>query len=280
MEPTASSARQSAPAVAEHHEHLPGPRLSRWVAGAVGYRLTGFPAGVHVGMPSGSVTLVVPFDAPLTVADGGCPPTAYGAVLAGLSAAPTHIHHDGGQHGVQLALRPAATRALLGMPVAELAGRSHELSDVVGPCAELLRERLDGAGSWAQRFALVEEWLAGLLDAAPRAATAPAEVSQAWHLICASRGALPIREVAAQVGWSMRRLQREFRHELGLSPKTAAVIARFEASVPLVSGRRMSLSEVAVRCGWSDHAHMDHDWRALAGVAPSVWRSEDVLAAH
>lgn len=263
---------------AEHHEHVPGPALSRWVQRAVGYRLSGFPAGVHVGMPSATVTLVVPLDEPLTVADAGRPPTAYGSVLAGLAAVPTLIHHDGTQHGVQLALRPEATRALFGMPTGEIAARSHDLVDVAGPAAGRLRERLHETDDWPGRFTLVEQWLTALLEAAPRAAGPEPEVCEAWRLITRSAGALPIREVAARVGWSMRRLQARFGSEFGVSPKTAAVVARFERSVPLVAAGPTSLADVAVRCGWSDHAHMDRDWRSLAGTSPSRWRTEDVLA--
>lgn len=279
MEPTTEHEGTAPARRAEHHEHAPAPRLSRWVDRAVGYRLSGFPAGVHVGMPSGTVTLVVPLDAPLTVADGGAPPRAYDAVIAGLSAAPAHIHHDGTQHGVQLALTPAATRALLGMPAAEVASASYELADVAGATVSVLRERLHDRESWSERFALVEDWLGRLLDAAPRRSGPEPEVAEAWRVIVGSGGAAPIRAVAEHVGWSPRRLQARFRREFGLAPKTAGVVARFERSVPLVAAGRLSLTDVATRCGWSDHAHMDRDWRVLAGTAPSRWRTEDVLAA-
>lgn len=89
------------PAVAEHHEHLDGTRLSRWVAGAVCYRLTGFPAAVQVGMPSGSVTLVVRIDASLTVAEDW-------RALAGLRGLgrPDLGVRGGGCHGLRGDRRP------------------------------------------------------------------------------------------------------------------------------------------------------------------------------
>ena len=115
-------------------------------------------------MPSGTVTLVVPLDAPLTVTDGGSGPTAYGSVLAGLSTAPAHIHHDGNQHGVQLALRPGAVRALFGVRAAEVAGGSYELADVMGPAADVV------AGATARDRLVDNEIRAGGAGAArPRA---------------------------------------------------------------------------------------------------------------
>lgn len=68
------------PPLAEHHEHVPSRALAPWVARAVGYRLSGFAAGVHVGMPLGSLTLVIPLDAPLTLTDPPGGVSAYGSV--------------------------------------------------------------------------------------------------------------------------------------------------------------------------------------------------------
>lgn len=264
------------PLLAEQYEHPPTPRLTALVERVVGYRIEGFPAGVHVGMPSGTVTLVIPFDDELTLSDAARPtPNGYGSVIAGLATGPTHIHHDGNQHGIQLALRPGAVRALFGMPAAELAEGSFELTDVMGPGAVFLRERLHETASWERRFVLVEQSLIARLGA-PRPPAS--EMVEAWRLISASQGATPIYDVAQAVGWSMRRLQQQFRVELGVSPKAVARVRRFERSVPLVSSGRIPLTDVALHCGWADHAHMNRDWRDLAGTSPTQWRTDDALA--
>ena len=75
----------------------------------------------------------------------------------------------------------------------------------------------------------------------------------------------------------MRRLQTQFDAEFGVTPKALARVRRFERSLPLVAAAEVSLADVAAHCGWSDHAHMDRDWRELAGTSPSRWRTEDVL---
>ncbi len=261
---------------AEHHEHAPSARFAPLVDRVVGYRLAGFPAGLHIGMPSSTVTLVIPFDDALTLSDPGRPtPRRFDSVLAGLATGPTHIHHDGNQHGIQLAMRPGALRALFGVRAAELAEGSFELQDVMGSEAAELRDRLHETDSWDARFALVER---SLLDRLSEPRPPAPELAEAWRLIGASRGAAPIREVAQVVGWSMRRLQQQFRAELGVTPKAAARVRRFEWSLPLVSSGRMPLTQVALWCGWSDHAHMNRDWRDLAGTSPTQWRADDALA--
>jgi transcriptional regulator GlxA family with amidase domain len=147
----------------------------------------------------------------------------------------------------------------------------------MGPAATRLRDRLHETDSWAMRFALVERALLEI-ERDGRAHRGPApEITEAWRLIRASGGAAPIREVASRVGWSMRRLQAQFAAEYGVTPKSLARVRRFERSLPLVAAGQLTLADVATGCGWCDHAHMDRDWRELAGTSPSRWRVEDVL---
>lgn len=262
--------------VAEHVEHRFSGPLAPVVERAVGYHLSGFPAGTHVGMPSTSLTLVIPLDEGLRLSQPGAGQVRrFDAVLAGLATRHTLIHHDGRQRGIQLALRPGAARRLLGAPAGELAGRSVELEAVLGPRVGLLRERLHEIPSWSGQFELVEDVLARLLGDEARV---PAEVGEAWRVLERSGGAVRIRDVARHVGWSMRRLQEQFGREYGVAPKGAARLHRFTRSRRLVAGGRLGLGDIAQRCGFADQAHLNREWQALAGVAPTRWPQADALA--
>ncbi|WP_235579458.1 MULTISPECIES: hypothetical protein [unclassified Rhodococcus (in: high G+C Gram-positive bacteria)] len=46
---------------------LPARSLRPFVRRYEGYRLSGFPAGSHVGMPSVDLTIILPIGAPLTI---------------------------------------------------------------------------------------------------------------------------------------------------------------------------------------------------------------------
>jgi AraC-like DNA-binding protein len=39
---------------------------------------------------------------------------------------------------------------------------------------------------------------------------------------------------------------------------------------------RPSLADVAVRCGYSDQAHLHRDWLDFAGTTPSAWMAEEL----
>lgn len=262
-----------------HQNITTHPALAGSVRRITGYRYAGLPAGVHVGMPSTAITLVISLDDGLVVswpADDAAR-RRYDTVVSGLHAGPAHVHHDGEQEGIQLELTPAGVRALLGAPAAELAGASAELRDLVGRSATSLREALAGVPDWPARHRLIEtallRWLADGRPAAP----AP-EVGHAWRLVVGSGGTVPIGRVAAAVGWSTRHLGERFRAEYGLSPKTVARVARFGRSHALLRRRGTSIAAVAARCGYADQAHLTREWRDIAGVTPTRWWADDELA--
>src|SRR5699024_6639115 len=100
-----------------------GARTPLWpyVRGIGHYDIAGMPPGVHVGMPSPAVTMVLPLGAPLDLAMPAIGRRAMSSCVAGLHDHPAAIHHDGSQRGIQIALAPLGLRLLLGIPGAELA---------------------------------------------------------------------------------------------------------------------------------------------------------------
>jgi AraC-like DNA-binding protein len=265
--------------VREHYTHTVGPPLRPYVTLAVGYRYAGAPPGVHIGLPSGTLTLVVPFDEPLLLSGAGLSRrTPFEGVLAGLATAPTLIHHEGRQHGVQLGLTPAGARALFGLPAAELAERSVELEDVVGRVARSLRDELQEYATWRERFGAVERVVLELVRTNDVGREAAPEVREAWRLIRRGRGSTPVAALASDVGWSTRHLEHRFRGEFGITPKSAVRLTRFERSVEVARDPRRRLADVAAECGYADQAHLAREWRELAGLPPSRWRAEDDLA--
>ena len=64
------------------------------------------------------------------------------------------------------------------------------------------------------------------------------EVDRAWERLVASAGAAPIARVADEVGWSHKHLIARFKRQVGLRPKTAARLVRFERVLGRLDERR------------------------------------------
>lgn len=255
----------------------PVAALRPFVESYVGYREAGLPGGIHRGLPSRHLTFIVSIGEPIHVVaqtDPGQAPASYDFVLGGLQASPALIAHDGNQEGVAFELTPLGCRALLGLPARTLWNLSVEAGDVVGRAASELRERLHQAVGWPARFAACDDVLGRLLR--PELAVAP-ELGEAWRLVVASGGSLPVADVAAEVGWSRRQLARRFSDELGLSPKLASRVVRFERARRMLQlPTRPALAEVAAACGYYDQPHLNRDFVELAGCSPGEWLAAEV----
>ena len=294
--------------VDEHLRGIPAEPLRRYVAGYTGYRQRGVPPARHRGLPSPYLTLIFTLDEPLTIAahpDPGQPPGVFGTLLGGLHSVPALITHAGAQSGIQVALRPLGARALLGLPAGELADLDVPAEAVLGGVCAELRDRIRLAAGWPERFAVLDEILlrraaesdAMSPDALRSGALGPdavsPEVSWAWRRLLRDGGALRVSELAAGTGWSGRHLTSRFRAEIGLTPKAAARVIRFDrarkllvrnlASITADAGYRLAhhrlapyrLADLAADCGYFDQAHLAREFRSLAGCPPSQWLAEE-----
>ena len=258
--------------------HLPAGPLRPFLTAAHGYRVPANPTGVHRGLPSRDLTLVLELRAPLRVVGLGDPVAAHG-VLGGLHTGPALIDASAPQEGLQYGLTPWGARALFGVPARELRGSAVDLGLVLGRAAtDRLVERLQGTAGWAERFSLVDALLARRLAASGRYATeVPPEVAEAWRLLHATGGRVAVTTVAAHVGWGPRHLSEQFRLATGLTPKEAARVTRFEAVRRRLTGPgHLRLVDIAADCGYADQPHLAREWRALAGCSIGTWLREEL----
>jgi transcriptional regulator GlxA family with amidase domain len=116
-----------------------------------------------------------------------------------------------------------------------------------------------------------------LLAGVQEAREAVPEVVWAWRRLVRSGGMLDITGLAGEVGWSRRHLSERFRTELGVPPKVAARVMRFErARHMLGSAGHDGLARVAAVCGYYDQSHLTREWWDLAGCTPSTWLAEEL----
>jgi AraC-like DNA-binding protein len=295
-------------AAGDSARRLPAAALRHHLAWYHGYRLVG-PPGLHRGLPSPYLTLIITLGEPLVLAAHPDPRQAggsYDSLVGGLHDRPATIVHPGRQSGIQIALHPLGVRDLLGVPAGELARLDVELSDVAGAWARRLREQVVEQPTWAGRFDVLDAALTARLSAAdgrrPASAAPAPELHRAWHLLvrhCAPPDVVsrarsapervspgpaspePVGALAADLGWSPRRLLERFRGELGVGPKEAARIARFDRARRdlfhrAALGGPLRLAELAVVHGYYDQAHLAREFRALAGCSPSRLVAEEL----
>ncbi|MER5854693.1 helix-turn-helix domain-containing protein [Streptomyces sp900105245] len=240
-------------------------------------------AGFHVRdlqalriVPHPAVTLLLDFGAGSPVIDGAGGRQQLGSVVAGpgLGSAGAVLARGENVECVQVRLSPVVAGAMLGTSPAELDGVVVSLDDLWGRAASRIRERLGEVSAWQDRFALTDALLARRQAAGP---PVDPEVAWAWHRIVAGHGLARVDELAAEVGWSRKRLWSRFRSQLGLPPKRAAKLVRFDhAAHRLVAGE--GAARVAADAGYADQSHLHRDVVEFTGATPAAVAREPFLA--
>lgn len=253
----------------ETAEALPAPRLRPFIARYGAYRAQAANLGATRGFPSRYVTVMIGLGSPFQVPGIG----SFTSFVAGLRERAVSVEGAGSVAGIHLFLDPLATRSILGCPASALAHGVISLADVIGTRTNAeLHERLHEARAWEDCFAVIDDVLQRrIVESAP-----PRAVGFAWGRITAGHGRGRVGEVAAAIGWSRRHLTECFRHEVGITPKTLARIARFEHACALLRDNPRDLAGVAVTAGYHDQAHMTHEWQALAGCTPRTWIAKEL----
>jgi AraC-like DNA-binding protein len=241
---------------------VPHPQLRRLLAqDYAGF--TEAPAHPNVAVPATAAIAVILRlkDAPRFPPEvlGGAHDTAW---VAEGPCAPAHL---------ELWLAPLGAYRLLGLPIDALTGQLVDLTDVLGAGSRRLADQLRDTPSWQQRFGLLDAYLLRRAQHGPQPAP---EVAWAWRRLTATGGTLPIRRLAGEVGWSHKHLITRFRQQIGLPPKTAARLVRFD-----VVWRRLAThpparwDQLAADSGYADQAHLIRDFRQFTGATPTAFRT-------
>jgi transcriptional regulator GlxA family with amidase domain len=104
-------------------------------------------------------------------------------------------------------------------------------------------------------------------------------VSWAWRRLVRSAGAVPIGSLARDVGWSHKHLIRRFMQQVGLTPKTAARLLRFEhVWRGLSDATPAHWDRIAADGGYADQSHLIRDFREFTGATPADFFARSIPA--
>jgi AraC-like DNA-binding protein len=159
--------------------------------------------------------------------------------------------------------KPGGAGSVLGVPPGELADQHVDLACLWGRAANDLRERLCAAATPAERLATLESILQSRQPVRRGHDAVPPALE---HL---ARPGATVRDVAASLQLSWRRLIEVFTAEVGMTPKRLQRVLRFQRACRLA--RRSQPSDwalVAQRCGYFDQSHLIHDMREFTGLSP------------
>jgi AraC-like DNA-binding protein len=233
------------------------------------YHESDFPATVERILPTGQAYLMVNLDEDEFRTYGGadCEKVhrVRGAVLAGPHGRTVVIDTAEQRWLVAVEFKVGGAAAFFPMPLSEACDRVIELHDLWGRDGSVFRERLCGASTPTDKFGVLE---AVLLKHVVR----PQDPAIAAAISTLDDG-LSVVEARSQVSLLPKTFVRRFRERVGLAPKRFSRVRRLQRIVGAVHGAvRVDWCMVAVEHGYTDQAHLIHDFRDLTGMTPTAYR--------
>lgn len=96
------------------------------------------------------------------------------------------------------------------------------------------------------------------------------KIAEAIKIIEENSGEIKISGIAEAVGLSTRQLERRFRKSSGLSPKQFTRVRRIRATaIALLEKTEINWANRAAEMGFSDQAHLTHEFSTITGRSPN-----------
>lgn len=188
------------------------------------------------------------------------------ALLAGQLTQPVHLVQRGSADVVGIRLRTSAAAALFRHSPVTLTNQIEPLAEIAPALRDgLLRAANQHATPHARRDAL-SQVLSRLVLTPPDALA----MSAVQALDCSAPPT--IERLSAQLGLSVRSLERRVGQATGLPPRTLVRALRFRRVFRrLESAAPGTMTQVALDAGYFDQAHCIREFRRFAGLAPSAF---------
>jgi AraC-like DNA-binding protein len=248
----------------------PHPRLRAYVREYVGGSEKTPSPLCRRELPTEIAPLIINFGAPFRLFDSTNPSASVELRSFVTGAFDTYalVESTGAYACVQVNFTILGARLFLQQPLKDLTNREVALDDVLGAEGRRLEMLLHDAGTWEERFDLLDRVI---LERIGQRNDVPTAVAHAWQRLLCRAGQVDIAALARETGWSHKHFVAQFSEHLGLRPKALARVLRFGRAAELLEvSERGRFADIAYACGYYDQAHFTRDFTAFAGVSPSA----------
>jgi AraC-like DNA-binding protein len=185
-------------------------------------------------------------------------------VVTGIRDTVRHMRTSAGGGIVVAALRETGFAELFTESPQELSGTIIPLEELLSHSeTERIASTIRNAADDEARVSIVERFLL----ARRSHGRADPLVSAAVRVIHSTHGSARVAALASQFDISQDRLEKRFRHTVGLSPKRLASLVRLRHAIGL-HRPGMPLAQLSADAGYFDQSHFIRAFRSMVGQTP------------
>lgn len=250
------------------HFHIPSAsRLQAYVT--MVWEIRGEQNIREIILPQGVVEIVFNFAADIS----GAMPVRQTILAAprcfvqGIHTHSVHAAYTGQQHLFGIRLHPCQIKRFLGILPAELSNSTIDLA-LISPRFDRLWHQLIELLSFEQRVQVLEREL-------PQLPGVDCSRSKQLSDLFLAEGAGTfgtVEELARQVCYSSRQLNRVSHQLFGLSAEELTLYKKLVESVKLIHFANQSLTEIAYSAGFYDQAHFCRVFKSYTGLTPNEYK--------
>lgn len=162
---------------------------------------------------------------------------------------------------------PGGMHQLLGIPMHELFDQGFDALDFFGAEMQDIKEQLKETSDLEKGKNIVEKFLLNKL--ASLKGILPFD--SAMLILLNSNGLMSMEKAASLSCLSLKSFERRCKERIGMNPKLFARILKFSKAYRLHEALPLlSWTKIAYEAGYYDQMHMIRDFKAFAGVNPSI----------
>lgn len=165
--------------------------------------------------------------------------------------------------------KPFGISHLSGIPANELTNQLIPAEDLLGFDILDLYEQLGNTPTLG-KFALLDDYLQ--MKSLRERQFIPKSIGHALDILLEQKGCVDVDQFSDQLNVSTRKLERQFSHFIGISPKPLMRIIRLHHLLYWMKhDQKKNLTSYSYRCGYYDQSHAIREFKKITGMSPGAY---------
>lgn len=193
--------------------------------------------------------------------------THYNAMVMGQRTKPYYIEPMGNVDTFAICFYPHGFANFVNISLENLVDKEIAITKLFGELpAKKLEQKIGNASNTPKRIKIIEEFLLNKLN---EHTTIDSIVKKTVDILISTNGSSSIHTILKQDLSKRRQLERNFKKQIGISPKQLGKVIRLQAALKIMlEDNADNLTNIAYRSDYFDQAHFIKDFKKFIGTTP------------